>query len=171
VTPRRSAGLAGLGLVASLLVGCGSVELPSVPPPPPAPPTIQVVGVLADEQIADPKRTYTLADGRTVDVDTRVTRIAFEGGLGHPFVLGTDADGPFLAGFEHQDGLPDDCHIVPAGGPGIERGPYVEIKGILWKKAVDFHSDIAPPLMGEEWGGGSTRFCFNERAEVTSAVP
>jgi hypothetical protein len=157
------------GLAAALaLGGCGALDPAS---PLPVAPTIQVVGMLADERIADFERTYTLADGRTFVVDTRVTRIAFDGGLGHPFVIGTDATGPFAAGFEHQQGLPDDCHIVPAGGPGIERGAYVEIQGILWKKAAAFHSDAAPPAAGEEWGRGATRFCFDEHAEITSAVP
>jgi hypothetical protein len=151
-----------------VLGSCGALDLAS---PLPGPPTIQVVGMLADERIADSERTITLADGRTFVLDTWVTRIAFEGGLGHPFVIGTDAAGPFAAGFAHQEGLPDDCHILPAGGPGVERGDYVEIQGILWKKAADFDSDVAPPAAGKEWGDGATRFCFNEQAEIKSAVP
>ncbi len=162
---RLSTPIAALA-TALALGGCGAVDLPSALP---APPTIQAVGILADERIDDPDRTYILVDGRTFHIKTDATRVLFEGGLGHPFVLGSDASGPFVAVFAHQEGLPDDCHIVPAGGDGIERGAFVEIKGVLWKKAADFHSDVAPPAAGEEWP--ATRFCFNEQAEVASAVP
>lgn len=52
------------------------------PPPPslaPAPPTIQLVGMLAEEQVADPERVYILEDGRRIEISTAETRVVFEG--------------------------------------------------------------------------------------------
>lgn len=142
------------------------------PPPslPPAPPTIQVVGMLADAQIADPERTYGLADGRAIKISTADTRVVFEGGPGHPFVQGIDARGPFVASFSGQEGRPADCHIIPAnGGQGIERGAFIELEGILWRKFEDFASEVPIPTSGRPYVGIGA-FCFNEVAEVTNAV-
>lgn len=122
---------------------------------------------MAGERVADPIRTYILADGRSFSVSMNDTRVLFEGGLGSPFVLGTDARGSFVAVFSRQDGLPRDCHIVPAGGyDGIDRGPFVEVEGVLWRKAPNFTSQPAVPL--SPGAAPSTQYCFNERAEVTS---
>lgn len=154
-------------VVAAALIGGCSTQPPS---PPPLPPVIQTVGILAEERIADPDRTYVLADGRTIQVSIEVTRVLFEGGLGQPFVAGTDASGPFVAVFAHQDGLPDDCHIPGIGAFGIERGSFIEIKGVLWHKAAAFRSARSLPAFGEQFDA-STRFCFDDQAEVMNTVP
>lgn len=153
-------------LAASLLGGCTSDPASS----PPSPPTIQAIGILADEHIADPNRTYILADGRTFEVSIEATRVLFEGGPGQPFVLGTDASGPFVGVFMHQDGLLEDCHLAGIGPDAIERGTFIEIEGVLWRKAAAFHSSAASPALGSRYDG-SIRFCFNDAAEVTSTVP
>jgi hypothetical protein len=158
-----------VALVTTLTIAGCSLDEPV--PPAPAPPTIQVVGILSSYGIADPMRTMVLEDGRTFEISTDVTRVVFDGGLGHPFVLGTDGTGPFLAGFASQEGRAADCHIVPAGGgQGIDRGPFIEIEGILWHKSPDFRSEIAMPALGQRYTGVGA-FCFNELAEVFAAVP
>jgi hypothetical protein len=153
-------------LAVALISGC-SAQPPS--PPAPSPPTIQTLGILAEERLADPNRTYVLADGRTIDISLEQTRVLFDGGFGQPFVAGTDETGPFVAVFAHQDGLPDDCHVVPAGADGIERGGFIEIKGVLWRKALTFHSPETPNP-GDHYQSG-TRFCFDEQVQVASTVP
>jgi hypothetical protein len=119
---------------------------------------------------AAPRHTYVLEDGRTFEISTDVTRVAFEGGPGQPFVLGQDASGPFVAVFSAQDGRPPECHIIPAGGgQGIDRGMFVEAEGILWRKTADFRSEVQAPGPGVRYSGAGA-FCFNEVAEVFAAV-
>jgi hypothetical protein len=158
-----------MGLGALLVMACG-LTVPSPAAPPPAPPTIETTGILSDYRAADPIRTFVLEDGRTFEISLDDTRVLFEGGLGQPFVLGRDATGRFVAVFSDQDGRPADCHIVPAGGGrGIERGQFVEIEGILWRKSADFRSEVDIPPNGEPYTGVGG-FCFNERAEVFAAA-
>lgn len=159
-------------LRASSLVGAvlliGACAEP--PAPPPEAPAFLAVGILADTRVADPQRTYILEDGRNFEISIDVTRVVFEGGPGHPFVLGQDATGPFVAVFAHQEGRPDDCHIIPAGGGrGIERGMFIEAEGILWRKTADFRSDVEIPPPGQDYAGLGA-FCFDERAQVYAAV-
>ena len=152
-------------LAASLVGGCTSDPVPS----PPAPPTIQAIGILAEEHIADPNRTYILADGRTFEVSIETTRVLFEGGAGQPLVLGTDASGPFVGVFSHQDGLPEDCHLAGTGPDAIERGAFIEIGDVLWRKASRFDPSSDLPAVGARYDG-SNRFCFNDQAEVAYIV-
>jgi len=152
-------------LAVSLLGGCTSDPAPS----PPGAPTIQAIGILVEEHIADPNRTYILADGRTFEVSIETTRVLFEGGLGQPFVLGTDASGPFVGVFSHQDGLPEDCHLAGTGPDAIERGAFIEIKGVLWRKAPSFVPSTDLPAVGTRYDG-SNRFCFNDQSEVAYIV-
>jgi hypothetical protein len=162
----------GRGLALALLAaattvaGCTTGEVT----PPPSAPAITAIGILAEERIADPNRTYILADGRTFEISIDQTRVLFEGGLGRPFVAGTDANGPFVAVFAHQDGLPDACNIAGIGAFGTERGAFIEIKGVLWRKAATFHSSQPLPGSGQPFDTAA-RFCFNDQAEITSAVP
>ena len=74
-----------------------------------------------------------------------------------------------VAVFAHQDGLPEDCHIPGIGAVGIERGSFIEIKGVLWRKAAAFRSAQPLPALGEQFDA-STRFCFDDQAEVTTTV-
>lgn len=153
--------------VAVLVATCGTPPPPSLPP---APPTIQLVGMLAEAQVADPDRVYILEDGRKIEISTADTRVVFEGGPGHPFVQGIDALGPFVATFSGQEGRPADCHIIPAnGGQGIERGAFIELEGILWGKGAGFASEVAVPPIGQRYEDVGA-FCFNQEAEITSAV-
>lgn len=136
-----------------------------------SPPIFEAVGILADERIADPDRTYALADGRRFQVSMLHTRELFNGGgQGRTFVLGSDATGPFVGIFGRQDGLPEDCNIPGIGASGIERDAFIEIKGVLWRKAPTFDQASVPGSAGTAYPP-STRFCFDERARVSSTVP
>ena len=153
--------------IAAVVSTCATPPVPSLAP---APPTIELVGMLAEARVADPERTYLLEDDREIKISTADTRVAFEGGPGHPFVQGTDALGPFVAVFSGQEGRPDDCHIIPAnGGQGIERGAFVELEGILWRKDAAFTSEVGVPPVGQRFDDVGA-FCFDEDAEITSAV-
>ena len=156
------------------LAGCS----PAVPSPTPSlapssvlsPPTFEAIGILADERIADPNRTFILADGRRFDVSLLQTRLLFDtGGIGSPFVKGWDETGPFVGIFGRQDGLPDGCNIPEIGATWVDRGPFIDINGVLWRKAPSF--DPASALAPGTSYDTSTRFCFNDRATVTAIVP
>ena len=164
-------GRIALILGAFVLAACSEVE-PSPPPPPLSPPTFEAIGILADERISDPERTYILADGRRFDVSMLHTRMLFDdgGGIGQPFILGSDETGSFVGIFGRQDGLPDGCNIAGIGARGIDRGVFIEIKGVLWVKAPSFDPASAPPSSGTPYPS-STRFCFDDHARVTSTVP
>ena len=158
-------------LAAVLVAACSHVE-PSPPPPPLSPPSFDAIGILADERVSDPDRTYILADGRRFDVSMLQTRLLFDegGGIGAPFVLGSDETGSFVGIFGRQDGLPDGCNIAGIGGRGIDRGTFIEIKGVLWRKAPLFDPASAPSSSGTPYPS-STRFCFDDHARVTSTAP
>ncbi|NJD30114.1 MAG: hypothetical protein FIA92_17755 [Chloroflexi bacterium] len=152
-----------LVLAFGLAAGCATPA-----PPAPSPPNLEVVGRVIEAQARGEGRRYLLDDGRVIEISPP-TRILFEGGLGQPVVLGRDAAGEFVLVFATQAGLPADCHLPGLGPEGIERGPYIEIHGILWRKASRFSSAETPPL-GSAYSG-STRFCFDDRAEVAYTVP
>lgn len=154
-------------LLAAVVAACaGSPSSGGVP----APPELLVVGTLAQERIVEPQRRYLLTDGRVIEISTMTTRLVFTGGgPGQPIVHGRDEQGDFIAIFTTQQGLPADCHLPGIGQTGIERGDFIEIAGILWRKAGGFRTDEAPGL-GQPYRS-STRFCFDEQAEVTSTIP
>jgi hypothetical protein len=79
-------------------------------------------------------------------------------------VIGADAQGPFVASFMTQGGLPDDCYVE--NDPGVDRGSHVEILGILWRKSPGFAAKIP---YGTGYTPG-TRFCFDEHGQVASIV-
>lgn len=156
-------------LILAGMAGC-STTVPS--PPAVAPPTIPEIlqiGTVAEIRIADPQRVYVLDDGRRIEISIATTRVLFEGGLGQPLVHGRDIGGDFLAVFTTQGGLPSDCHLPGIGHTGTDQGAYIEIAGVLWPKASTFHSAEVSAI-GRPYAG-STRFCFNEQAEVAYAVP
>lgn len=166
MTHGRGRALRLVGVIA-LASACAQPPPPSLPP---APPTIQLVGMLAESRVADPERTYVLDDGREIEISTAETRVVFEGGPGHPFVQGIDARGPFVASFSGQEGRPADCHIIPAnGGNGVERGAFIELEGILWRKDAAFASEVGVPPVGQRYEDVGA-FCFNEDAEIMTAV-
>lgn len=153
---------AGLSLfLLGFTLGCAG------PPQAPSPPELLMIGTVAEVRVDD-ARHFVLQDGRVIDVSPPI-RILFEGGQGQPLVLGRDADGTFVGVFMGQDGLPADCHLPGLGPTGINRGPFIEIHGILWRKAAGF-SSVGAPTDGAAYPG-STRFCFNDRAEVAYTVP
>jgi hypothetical protein len=132
---------------------------------------IKAVGILTSENDADPIRTYGLADGRTFEISIESTRVLFNGGgLGQPFVLGSDSAGAFVAIFSHQDGLPDDCHIPGIGVVGIKRGAFIEVNGVLWRLSPTFNAGAALPANGQPFPG-ATRFCFDDQGRIASIVP
>lgn len=149
----------------SLVFGCAE-PLAS----PPSPPRIEMAGVIEEVHISDPDRTYVLVDGRRWEGRVDQVRVVMDwgGGQGDLFVSGSDAEGQFIALLGHQDGLPADCHFTPDAG--IERGRYVQIRGILWPKSSSFKSTINVPSPGQSYPGG-TRFCFDDRGEVVLTLP
>ena len=156
------------------LAGCSAVEPTPSPLPSTSlsPPIFEAIGILADERISDPDRTYVLADGRSFEVSMVHTRLLFDdgGGIGQPFIKGWDETGPFVGIFGLQDGLPDGCNIAGIGARGIDRGIFIEIKGVLWRKAPSFDPASAPRSSGTPYPS-STRFCFDDHARVTAIVP
>jgi hypothetical protein len=153
-------------LIAAFMTACTAATSSA----PAGPPELLAIGRLAKVDIAEPQRRYFLTDGRIIDISTMTTRIVFAGGgPGEPIVHGRDAQGDFIAIFATQAGLPPDCHLPGIGATGVDRGDYVEIAGILWRKAIGFEAS-------EATGSGqayppSTRFCFNDQAELTSTLP
>lgn len=169
----RSPGQVGLSAAGPLLAVLALAACASAPGiAPPAPPVIETTGVTAEIRVAQPDWTFVLEDGRTFMVNEADTRILFAGGLGDPFVLGRDATGRFVAVFSNQDGLPDDCHIIPpdADNVGIERGAHIEIRGVLWQKANGFVAADGLPALGTAYESG-TRFCFDSKARVFATIP
>jgi hypothetical protein len=135
---------------------------------PPAVPTIAKAGVVTDLRIYNDKVRYTFSDGEVREVPTEGYRQLTSndwGGFGL-VILGHDLDGLFVAAFLAQEGLPSDCYVE--NGEGIERGAYIESRGVLWAKSPGFTSSINPAL-GEPYPMG-TRFCFNDHGLVASVI-
>lgn len=154
--------LGPLVVIGATLAGCGSSAVA------PAPPTIAAIGILASQAIAGSTETYTLTDGRAFEISQPATRLLFMGGTGRLFVMGRDTQGPFVGVFLTQAGLPSDCFLAGLAPKAIEFGAYVDIGGVMWRKAAGFHSS-QHPASGQTYDA-STRFCFNASAEVTYAV-
>lgn len=63
-------------------------------------------------------------------------------------------------------GLPDDCYVE--NEVGIDRGAYIESRGVLWLKALSFAAaEIVQPNQAYPAG---TRFCFDDSGEITSTI-
>lgn len=150
-------------LIALVLYGCNAA-----PPPPPAPPTLDVVGLISTVEIHNGFVRYGLADGSNWNFPDGTYRlVGFGGHGGKLLVVGRDSEGQFIATFMTQDGLPTDCYFENA--TGIERGAYVEMRGILWAKAPGLVSSVPVPPLGWAYPGG-TRFCLSDAAQVTATV-
>jgi hypothetical protein len=149
--------------VAAAVLACS--EPGRLPPTTLIPPVIEMAGIVADARSIDATSEYTLDDGRSFTVTRGPDRI-----LGRPggglVVLGHDRDGRFLAGFPTQGGLPDDCYVD--NSEGVDRGAFVELYGVLWRKSPAF---VAAQLVrpDHEYPGG-TRFCFNADGLVSGTV-
>jgi hypothetical protein len=137
--------------------------------PPASPPTISQAGIVTDVAIGDDFVRYTLTDGPSVEIDPRDYRPLTDDGWGGfgLVVIGYDADGPFVASFPTQQGLPADCYVE--NEEGTERGEFIEIHGVLWQKAADFNF-LDVPDEGAAYPGG-TRFCLDEAGSVSAVIP
>jgi hypothetical protein len=152
-----------LGLALGL-AACAPASLPA-----PSPPSISRVGIVTGLDLGNDFVRYTFDDGSTMQFDPTAYRQLTDDGWGGfgLVVIGFDADGQFVAAFPTQDGLPTDCYVE--NYEGIERGDYIQMHGVLWKKAPGF-DDADLPDAGTAYPGG-TRFCFNEHGEVSGIIP
>jgi len=157
----REVGLAAL-TGAVLLASCVAT-----PPPPDAAPVIEFAGVPTEHRLEAATVSFVLADGGTLEVDTAGYRVlgphSWSGDL---VILGSDADGLFVASFMPQGGLADDCYVENEAG--IDRGAHIETRGILWRKSPTFAA--ADPVLANVAYPAGTRFCFDESGEITSTV-
>ena len=130
-------------------------------------PAIDKVGVVYDVRIYADSVRYRFPDGTVREVPTDVYReITSHGWGGGLIILGEDRDGPFVAAFLEQDGLPRGCYVE--NSVGIDRDAYIELLGVLWTKAPGFTSPV-DPAVGESYPPGA-RFCFNDRGLITTVI-
>lgn len=131
------------------------------------PPTIEFAGVPAEIRIGPTAVTYVLADGDTLEVEMAGYRaLGPADWSGELVILGSDAEGLFVASFMTQDGLPDDCYVE--NQVGIDRGSHIESRGVLWRKAPSF--EAAEAVLPDHTYAAGTRFCFDHSGEITSAI-
>lgn len=160
----------GRTVAAPLLVVMGASLLgacESIPPPPAAPPAIEFVGVPEENRIGPTAVTYVLADGGTLEVEMAGYRVIGPADWsGELVILASDAEGLFVASFMTQGGLPDDCYVENA--VGIDRGGYIESRGVLWRKAPSFAAAVSVPPDHAYPAG--TRFCFDASGEITTTI-
>ena len=105
---------------------------------------------------------YVFADGSVHDVPNSYRPIGDPGEL---VIIGSDAQGNFVASFPLQGGLPPDCYRENA--VGIERGDYIEAEGVLWAKAPDFTS-LVQPAVGPKTASARAS-ASTERGQITRA--
>jgi hypothetical protein len=154
---------AGRLLLTAVVLGSCSTQ-PGAPPPP----TIEVVGLIRSVEIHPGFVRYLLEPDRVWDAQDGRYRVLRPGaGGGELLLAGTDLQGSFVATFQTQDGLPSGCYVENA--VGIERGAYLEIRGVMWAKEPGFASDPEIPARDAEYPSG-TRFCFDAAGRVASAV-
>ncbi len=157
-------------LACSLVSGCAPAALPTAEPTAtPSLSRILTVGEVLTEQARAPSVSFGLADGRTVSFDLGSTRLIARG-AGEPSLLvaGRDDTGEWLAVIGHQDGTPDDCHVL--NQPGYEMGTTIAIAGIRWTKAPALQAQGLTPARGAAYPDG-TRFCLDSLARVTTVIP
>lgn len=148
-----------------LLSACIAAPAPTPPDDPPDPPRIELASVVTDVRIFAEHYEFTDAAGTVHAIEIGTYReLGGHGCCGPLLVLGTDDDGPFLASFATQEGLPGDCYVENA--PGIDRGSSIEILGVLWRKAPGFRATVP---IGTGYPPG-TRFCFGEHGLVTRVL-
>lgn len=155
----RRLGLGAVGLVAALIAACQATA-------PLQPPTIVRAGVAASVSTDGSAVHITFVVGPPVTLSLDGLRLVTGGVGGELQIIGSDADGPFLAGFTAQDGLPPDCYVDNA--QGINRGQYIELRGILWQKASAI-DDPEKPGVDQAYPGG-TRFCFGESGAIFAVI-
>src|SRR5690242_13685109 len=116
--------------IAIAALGCGSAPAPSG-----GPAIIDEAGLVTSQGTDGRQNHYVFSDGRSAYV-LLIGRRLINSALGDVVVIGHDTNGPFLAAFTNQDGLPGNCYVDDA--QGIDRGAYIELRGILWTKATQF---------------------------------
>lgn len=147
--------------LAIALVGCYDFYTPA-----PEPPTIEAVGVATDVRINADNMRITLEDGSVHEISGSYRQLGDACcGFG-VVIIGSDSEGPFIAGFPTQDGLAPDCYRDNA--PGTERGGYIETWGVMWAKAASFVAPVIPDD-GMPYPAG-TRFCFNTQGQIASTI-
>jgi hypothetical protein len=143
-------------------------DSPKVPSSPSAlrPPVIELTERVASTQIFSDSVKYTTVDGRSVSISMADRRLITGSWDAQLVILGHDELGGFIATYQIQQGLPSDCFVD--GSEGIDRGDYVELHGVLWKKTYRFksssdtHVDHSYPL--------GTRFCYDARGFISGIV-
>lgn len=168
---QRIVGLWATGLViVMLLTAACDTSLPETPPPlspVPGPSEIETVGTIVSESSRDTTTDFSLSDGRVITVDLSTKRrVGPPGGSPAILVMGHDNQGGWIAEIGHQDGTPDDCHVL--NELGYELGDSIAIGGVRWQKAPTFHSSL-PSQVGEAYAQGA-RFCLNDQAQVTGII-
>ena len=165
---RRVAALAAIVVV---VIACDPLADSGTPPPldhVPSRSQIDVVGTITGETIQGDTTDYQLSDGQTVKVDSSTNRrIGPPGGSPAILVVGTDDRGGWVAVVGHQNGTPDDCHVL--NQLGYDLGDSIAIGGVRWKKAPGFHSSLETPPFGLPYDQGA-RFCLDERAQVAEIL-
>lgn len=109
-----SACLCAVGL-ALVLAACEAAILA-----PPAPPTILRTGIATEVTTDGSAVEIRFASGPPARLSLAGLRLVTGGVAGGLVVLGSDAVGPFLAGFTTQEGLPAGCYVDNARG--LDRG-------------------------------------------------
>lgn len=128
-------------------------------------PVVEMAGIVDGLSTNGDTFDFTLIDGRSFTATRGDDRIVGRPGFGL-VILGHDQGGRFLGGFPTQDGLPDDCYVD--NSRGIDRGPFIELYEILWRKSPDF---VPAQLVNPDYGyPGATRFCFDANGLVSGTV-
>jgi len=151
----------------ALLSACTVAPTPDPTPLAPLmPPAIEFAGLVSDVRTYAEHHEFTDAFGTVHAIEFDEYRQVGEHDCCFDLViLGTDAEGPFLATFPTQDGLPDDCFVE--NDPGIDRGSHIEILGILWRKSPGFASSTT---FGSHYPP-ATRFCFDRNGRIAGVIP
>jgi len=151
--------LAAVWIVA-LLAACTG----SQPVRPPSS-TIEAVGLIADARFYPDRVVYRLESGHVWEGQIGSFRSVMDWGA-KLLVVGSDADGRWVATLGTQGGLPDTCYFTPE--VGTDWGDGIAIGGVMWEKAPGFSADPTPTV-GRDYPGG-TRFCLNTRGEVSTVI-
>jgi hypothetical protein len=129
----------------------------------PRPPLIEAAGKVSSVNVSNDTIDYVFTDGRHFNFSTNDRRLLTPTAGGEMAILGVDATGPFAAAYTTQGGLPADCYVDNSAG--VDRGPYIELRGVLWQKAPTFEPAQEVGLNGTY--PRATRFCFNEPGQMT----
>ncbi len=151
-------------LVASTLSACSGSQ--GLPPTTLSPPAIEAVGIVSSSTTDSATATYVFTDGRTFSTSTVERRLLTPSWSGKLVIAGNDQTGHFLAAYSTQQGLPEDCYVDNT--PGIDRGVFIELRGVLWPKAPAFTA--AQPRVADVAYPDSTRFCFDGTGEIKQTI-